>query len=143
MAAHDTVRWHPPLKAPVEAVDLLSDSDSTDTTLGISEHKGKHDAYSTVSKAHEKTSGDIQWSSPLKAPAVEFDGPLSLDVSKTINEVPVNGDDAKARDASPEGSDSDDDSQWSLYEDALDIDEDELVPGSSTALRISINLLHC
>ena len=139
MAAHDKARWHPPLKAPVEAIDLLSDSDSdsnsTDTALGISEHKGKHDAYSTISKAQEKADGETQWRSPLKAPAVEFEGSLSRDVSTAISEVLVHDDDAKARDASPEGSDSDEDSQWSLYEDALGTDEDELALGSGTTLR--------
>ena len=133
MAAHDKARWHPPLKAPVEAIDLLSDSDSTDTALGISEHKGKHDAYSTISKAQEKAGGEVQWRSPLNAPAVEFEGSLSRDVSKAMTEVLVHDDDAKARDASPEGSDSDEDSQWSLYEDALGTDEDELTLGSGTA----------
>ena len=138
MAAHDKARWHPPLKAPVEAIGLLSDSDSdsTDTALGISEHKGKHDAYSTISKAQEKAGDEIQWRSPLKAPAVEFEGSLSRDVSTAISEVLVHDDDAKARDASPEG-DSDEDSQWSLYEDALGTDEDELVLGSGTTFTQS------
>ena len=146
MAAHDKARWHPPLKAPAEAIHLLSDSDSTDTALEISEHteisehKGKHDAYSTISKAHEKAGSEIQWRSPLKAPAVEFEGSLSRDVSKALSEVLVHDDDAKARDASPEGSDSDEDSQWSLYEDALGTDEDEMALGSGTTLCKPIQL---
>ena len=140
MAAHDKARWHPPLKAPVEAIDLLSDSDSTDTPLGINERKGKHDAYSTISMAQEKPAGELQWRSPLKAPAVEFEPSLSRDVSTAISEVLVRDDDAKARDASPEGSDSDEDSQWSLYEDALGTDEDEFVLGSGTTSRKPVQL---
>ena len=134
MAAHDKARWHPPLKAPADAIHLLSDSDSdsTHTPLEISEHKGKHDAYSTIAKAQEKADSETQWRSPLKAPAVDFDGSLSRDVSKALTEALVHDDDAKARDASPEGSDSDQDSQWSLYEDALGTDEDELALASGT-----------
>ena len=132
MAAHDKVRWHPPLKAPTEGIDLLSDSDSTDTTPETSEPKMKHDACSTLSRAQENAGGEIQWRSPLKAPAVELEGSLSRDVSKGLNEVLVNVDDVKVRDASPEGSDSDEDSQWSLYEDALGEDEDEMGLNSST-----------
>ena len=143
MAAHDKARWHPPLKAPVEPIDLLSDSnsDSTDTALGISEHKGKHDAYSTISNAQEKAAGDTEWRSPLKAPAVEFEGSLSRDVSNAISEVLVDDDDAKARDASPEASDSDEDSQWSLYEDALGTNEDDFAFGSGTSSRKPFQLL--
>ena len=132
MATHDKARWHPPLKAPLEAIHLLSDSDSTDTAREISEHKGKHDAQSTISKAHEKPDSEIQWPSPLKAPAVQLEDSLSRDVSKALSEALVHDDDAKARDASPEGSDSDQGSQWSLYEDALGTDEDELALGSGT-----------
>ena len=142
MAAHDKARWHPPLKAPVEAIDLLSDSDSTDTALGISEHKGKHDAYSTISKAQETAGSDVQWRSPLKAPAVEFEGSLSRDVSKAMSEALVHDDAAQARDASPEGSDSDEDSQWSLYEDALGTDDDDLTLGTGTTSR-KPNLMVC
>ena len=132
MAAHDKVRWHPPLKAPaIDVVDLLSDSDSTDTPLRTSEHKGNHDAYSTVA-AQETGDDHVQWRAPLMAPAVEIDDSISRDVSKEMDEVLVNDDDAKTRDASPEESDSDDDSQWSLYEDALGEDEDDVALHSST-----------
>lgn len=126
MAAHDKVRWHPPLKASmIEVVDLLSDSDSNDTPLATGEHKGNRDAYSTVLRAQETADGDVQWHAPLKAPAIEFDDPLSQDLSTEISEVLVNGEHAKPRDASAEKSDSDEDSQWSLYDDALGVDEDE------------------
>ena len=126
MAAHDKVRWHPPVKAPViEVVDLLSDSDSNDTPLGTVEHKGNRDAYSTVVRAQETADGDVQRHASLKAPAVEFDDPLSRDLSTEISEVLVNREHAKPRDASAEESDSDEDSQWSLYEDALGGEEDE------------------
>ena len=143
MAAHDKARWHPPLKAPVQAIDLLSDSDSTDAAIEISEHKGNHDAYSTISKVQEKADSETQWRSPLKAPAVDLEGSLSQDVSKVISEALVHDDDAKARDASSEGSDSDEDSQWSLYEDALGTDEDELILGSGTISCKPINCSHC
>ena len=127
MATLDKARWHPPLKAPaIEVIDLLSDSDSIATAKGSSEHKAKRDAYSTVFIAQEKTEKDVQWREPLKAPAIELGDSPSLDVSAEIGKVPENGEDAKARDASAEGSDSDEDSQWSLYEDALDEDEDEV-----------------
>ena len=127
MAAHDKARWHPPLKAPaIEVVDLLSDSDSIDTAEGPSEHKAQRDAYSTVFIAQEKTEKDVQWREPLKAPGIELDDSLSRDVSAEMGKVPENGEDAKARDASAEGSDSDEDSQWSLYEDALGEDEEEV-----------------
>ena len=129
MAAHDRARWHPPLKAPaVEVVDLLSDSDSTDSALPTSESKVKRDAYSTFPRAPERIdASDIQWRAPLKAPAIEFNDSLPLDVSSGMAEVLMNGEDVKARDASvTEGSDSDEDSQWSLYEDALGGDEDEV-----------------
>ena len=133
MAAHDKGRWHPPLKAPaVEIVDLLSDSESLETSPPPSEHKGKHDAYSTVLSVHDS---DVQWHAPLKAPAIELDDSLTRDVSSTgieMGDVRVNReDDAKARDASIEGSDSDGDSQWSLYEDALGEDENEMALHSS------------
>ena len=138
MAAHDKARWHPPLKAPaIEVIDLLSDSDSTDTSVGTSEHKGKHDAYSTALRAQERADGDVQWHSPLKAPAIELDDTLSRDVSTSMGEVLVNGEDVKARDASVEGSDSDEDSQWSLYEDALGGDEDEVALHGSRFLKAS------
>ena len=126
MAAHDKVRWHPPLKAPViEVVDLLSDSDSNDTPLGTVEHKGNRDAYSTVLRAQETADGDVQRHASLKAPAVEFDDPLSRDLSTEISEALAHREHAKPRDASVEESDSDEDSQWSLYEDALGGEEDE------------------
>lgn len=132
MAAHDKARWHPPLKAPtVEVVDLLSDSDSVDTPQGTTKPKGKHDAYSTVFRAKEKADSDVQWRAPLKAPAVEFDDSLSRDTSLGMGEALVSGEDSKARDASAESNDSDDDSQWSLYEDALGEDEDEAALHSS------------
>ena len=126
MAAHDKVRWHPPLKAPaIEIIDLLSDSDSTDTAPSTSDFKAKRDAYSTSSRAPKTTDdADIQWRSPLKAPAIEFKDSLPQDVSNAMGEVLVSGEDVKARDAST--SDSDEDDQWSLYEDALDEDEDEV-----------------
>ena len=133
MAAHDKVRWHPPLKAPhTEVVDLLSDSDSTDTPSRTSECSGKHDAYAVTSRAQETADRNIQWRAPLMAPAIELDDSLSREVSKGMGEVVVTGDNAKTRDASPEGSDSDEDSQWSLYEDALGGDEDEVSLSSST-----------
>ncbi len=138
MAAHDKARWHPPLKAPaIEVIDLLSDSDSIDTSVGTSKHKGKHDAYSTVLRGHERADGDVQWHSPLKAPAMELDHSLSRDVSTGMGEALVNGEDVKARDASVEGSDSDEDSQWSLYEDALDGDEDEVALHGGRFLKAS------
>lgn len=127
MAAHDKARWHPPLKAPaVEVIDLLSDSDSVDTSLGTRERKGKHDAYSTVLRAQETADGGVHWRAPLKAPAIEFDSSLPQDVSTGMGEVVVSGEDAQPRDALAEESDSDEDSQWSLYEDALGGDEDEV-----------------
>lgn len=129
MAAHDKRRWHPPLKAPaIEVIDLLSDSDSTDTALATSEIKAKRDACSTSSRAPKTTDdASIQWRATLKAPAIEFREPLPQDVSNGMGEVLASGEDVKARDASViEGSDSDDDSQWSLYEDALGEDEDEM-----------------
>ncbi len=138
MAAHDKARWHPPLKAPaIEVIDLLSDSDSIDTSVATNEHKGKHDAYSTVLRAQERTDGDVQWHSPLKAPAIELDHPLSRDVSTGMGEALVDGEDVKARDASVEESDGDEDSQWSLYEDALGEDEDEVALHGSRFLKAS------
>ena len=133
MAAHDKVRWHPPLKAPTtEVVDLLSDSDSTDTPSRTSECNGKHDAYAAASRAQETADSDVQWRASLMAPAIELNDSLSREEPKGMGEVHVNGDIGKTRDASPEGSDSDDDSQWSLYEDALGGDEDEVALSSST-----------
>lgn len=129
MAAHDKVRWHPPLKAPaVEVIDLLSDSDSTDTALATNELKAKPDACSTSSRAPKTADdADIQWRPPLKSRAIEFKDSLSRDVSSGMGEVLASGEDVKARDASIiDGSDSDEDSQWSLYEDALGEDENEL-----------------
>lgn len=127
MAAHDKARWHPPLKAPtIEVIDLLSDSDSTDTLHGLGDHKGPRDAYNTVLKAQGTPDGDVQWRGSLQAPAIEIDDSLSRDVSTDMGEVVVNGEDAKARDALEEETDSDEDSQWSLYEDALGEDEDEV-----------------
>lgn len=129
MAAHDKVRWHPPLKAPaIEVIDLLSDSDSTDTTPASSEFKAKRDAYTTSSKAPRATDeADRQWRAPLKAPAIEFKDSFSQNVLNGMGDVLAEGEDVKARDASViEGSDSDEDSQWSLYEDALGEDEDEI-----------------
>ncbi|KAL9130311.1 MAG: hypothetical protein Q9175_007057 [Cornicularia normoerica] len=131
MAAHDKVRWHPPLKAPAsEVIDLLSDSDSDFNSINIvvgpSEHKSKSDAYSTVLRAQETADGDVQWRAPLKVPAIEINDSLSRDVSMGKGEVLVNREDAKARDASAKASDSDEDSQWSLYEDALGGEEDEV-----------------
>ncbi|CAF9914373.1 MAG: NAD-dependent histone deacetylase sir2 [Alectoria fallacina] len=132
MAAHDKVRWHPPLRAPaIEVVDLLSDSDSTDTALRAKEHNGEHDAYSTILSAQETADGDVQWCAPLKAPAIAFDDSLSRDVPRRMSEVLVSAENAKAGDASAGGSDSDEDSQWSLYEDALGGDEDEVALHSS------------
>ena len=129
MAAHDKVRWHPPLKASaIEVIDLLSDSDSTDTAPATSEFKAKRDAYSTSSRAPKTTDdADIQWRAPLKAPAIEFKDSPPQDVSNGMGDVLASGEDVEARDASViEGSDSDEDSQWSLYEDALGEDEDEV-----------------
>ena len=132
MAAHDKVRWQPPLKAPaVDIIDLLSDSDFIDTPPEISEHKEKHDAYDTISRAQETGDGHVPWCEPLKAPIVEFDELSSRDVSTALGDEPVNGDDAKAHDASSEASDGDEDGQWSLYEDALGEDEDGLILQSS------------
>lgn len=144
MAAHDKVRWHPPLKAPaIEVVDLLSDSESACTPPRTSEHTGKHDAYSTVLRAKGTADDDIQWRAPLKAPVIELDDPLPLDVSTGMGEVLVSGEDVKARDASVEGSDSDEDSQWSLYEDALGGDEDEMVVRSGTNILTLVCCLQC
>ena len=132
MAALDKARWHPPLKAPaIEVVDLLSDSESIATAEGPSEHTANLDAYSTVFIAQEKTEKDVQWREPLEAPAIELNDSLSHDVSAEIGKVPENGEDVRARDASAEGSDSDEDSQWSLYEDALGEDEDEVTVNAS------------
>lgn len=133
MAAHDKVRWHPPLKAPTtEVVDLLSDSDSTDAPSGTSECNSKHDAFTTNPRAQKTADGDLQWRAPLMAPAIELDDSLPREVPKEMGEVLAHGDNGKTRDASPEGSDSDDDSQWSLYEDALGGDEDEVALNPST-----------
>ena len=133
MAAHDKVRWHPPLKASaLEVVDLLSDTESTDTPLESGEHEGKYDAYEKVVRAQEVANGDVQWHSPLKAPAIEIDNLPPREVSTVISEVLAQGDDAEPGDASSEGNDSDEDSQWSLYEDALGDDEDEVALSSST-----------
>lgn len=144
MAAHDKGRWHPPLKAPaVEIVDLLSDSDSTDTPLRTSEHNTKLDAYSTISRAQKTADDDAQWHAPLQASTIEFDHSFSRDISKEVSEGLANDDDAKARDASSEGSDGDEDSQWSLYEDALGGDEDEDSLHSSTNTSVLHNRLHC
>ena len=132
MAAHDKVRWHPPLKAPaVDIIDLLSDSDFNDTPPEISEHTEKHDAYDTISRAQEAGDGYVPWGEPLKAPIIEFDELSSRDISTALGEELVNGDDAKAHDASSEGSDGDENDQWSLYEDALGEDEDGLIVQSS------------
>ena len=132
MAALDKARWHPPLKAPaIEVIDLLSDSESIATAEGPSEHTANIDAYSTVFIAQEETETDVQWREPLKAPAIELDDPVPREVSAEIGKVPENGEDAEARDASAEGSDSDEDSQWSLYEDALGEDEDEVTINAS------------
>lgn len=135
MAAHDKVRWHPPLKAPAIDVVDLSGSDSTDISTKISEHAGKNDAYSKILLTQETADGDdVQWHAPLKVPAIEFGNTLSREISTgTDDEVLVNNGngDAKPRDASPEGSDSDEGSQWSLYEDALGEDEDEVALHSS------------
>ncbi len=140
MAAHDRVRWHPPLKAPaIEVIDLLSDTDSIDTLLSSGDNKGKHDAYSTVVRAQEKADGDAQWHAPLKSPAIQVEDLPSRSIPTNLGEV-LN-DDAKARDASPDGSDSDEDSQWSLYEDALDGDEDDIALHSSTDALNSDQLL--
>ena len=143
MAAHDKVQWHPPLKAPaVEVIDLLSDSDSVDTSPGARERQGKHDAHNTVLSA-PKADGDIQWRAPLKAPAVEFDDSLSRDLPTGMGEVLGSGEDvpAQARDASVEESDSDEDSQWSLYEDALGGDEDEIAIHASMLYQCFLHRL--
>ena len=132
MAAHDAVRWHPPLKAPaVEIIDLLSDSELIDTPPESGVHNERHDAYGTISRAQERGDGNAQWRESLQAPVVEFNELPSRDVSAGLGEELVNGDDAKARDASSAGSDGDEDDQWSLYEDALDEDEDGLILQSS------------
>ena len=132
MAALDKARWHPPLKAPaIEVIDLLSDSESIATAEGPSEHKTNLDAYSTVFIAQDGTEDGVQWREPLKAPAIELDDSVSRDASAEIGKVPENGEDVKARDASAEASDSDEDSQWSLYEDALGEDEDEVTVNAS------------
>ena len=125
MAAHDKGRWHAPPKASaIEVVDLLSDSDTVGSPPPeTGSHGGKHDAYTTVLSAQD---GDAQWRAPLQAPAVALDDSIAPNVSTQLGEVRANGDFAKACDASVEGSDSDEDSQWSLYEDALGQDEDEM-----------------
>lgn len=132
MAALDKARWHPPPNAPaIEVIDLLSDSESITTAEGPSEHQTNLDAYSAVLIAQEKKEKDVQWREPLRAPAIELDDSISRDVSAEIGKVPDNAEDVKARDASAEGSDSDEDSQWSLYEDALGEDEDEVTVNAS------------
>ena len=132
MAALDKARWHPPLKAPaIEVIDLLSDSEPIATPEDLCEHKANLDAYSTAFIAPDESEKDVQWREPLKAPAIELDDPVSREVSAELGKVPENGEDAKARDASAEGSDTDEDSQWSLYEDALGEDEDEVTINAS------------
>ena len=132
MAALDKARWHPPLKAPaIDVIDLLSDSESIATAEGPSEHKPNLDAYNTVFIAQDKSEKGVQWREPLKAPAIELDDSVTREVSAEIEKVPENGEDVKARDTSAEGSDSDEDSQWSLYEDALGEDEDEVTVNAS------------
>ena len=132
MAALDKARWHPPLKAPaIEVIDLLSDSESIATVEGPSEHKANLDAYSTVIIAQDESEKDLQWRESLKAPAIGLDDSVSREAAAEIVKVPENGEDATARDASAEGSDSDEDSQWSLYEDALGEDEDDVTIDAS------------
>ena len=132
MAALDKARWHPPLKAPaIEVIDLLSDSESIATAEGPSEHKANLDAYSAVIIAQDEPEKDVQWRESLKAPAIGLDDSVSREAAAEVVKVPGNREDATARDASAEGSDSDEDSQWSLYEDALGEDEDDVTINAS------------
>lgn len=64
----------------------------------------------------------LQWHPPPKAPAIEIIDLLSDDdeIGKALKVSQIRED----RDAS-DGSESDNDSQWSLYEDALQIEDDE------------------
>ena len=64
----------------------------------------------------------VRWHAPLKAPAVEVFSLLSDDEDSIGTALDVS-EDKQNRDASR--GDSDDDDQWSLYEDALDGGEDE------------------
>lgn len=67
--------------------------------------------------------GQVRWHPPLKTPAVEIIDLLSDDGGELTKALEVRQT-SEDRDAS-EGSDSDEDSQWSLYEDALQEDDDE------------------
>ena len=65
----------------------------------------------------------VRWHPPLRIPAIEIIDCLSDDddeVGKALEVRQINED----RDAS-EGSQSDNDSQWSLYEDALQREDDD------------------
>lgn len=66
--------------------------------------------------------GQAQWRPPPKTPAIEIIDLLSDDddIGKALKVSQTRED----RDAS-DGSGSDDDSQWSLYEDALQMEDDE------------------
>jgi hypothetical protein len=66
--------------------------------------------------------GQVRWHPPLKVPAVEIISLLSDDdeIGKALDADHTN----EVLNAS-EGSQSDSDSQWSLYEDALQAEDDE------------------
>ena len=72
-----------------------------------------------------------KWNPPLKAPAVEIIDLESEDESANKGLNPP--EDAKDRDASIEGSDSEDDDEDSLWEEVLNEDEDQtLIHGSKS-----------
>lgn len=81
-----------------------------------------------------------EWQPPLKAPAIEIIDLESEDESadKGLNAA----EDAKDRDASIEGSGSEDDNEDSLWEEVLDEEEDQAVIHGSKLFLI-INLLAC
>ena len=75
-----------------------------------------------------------KWEKPLKAPAIEIIDLESEDESaiKRSNAA----EDAKDRDASIEGSESEDDDENSLWEEVLNEDEDQAVIHGSKLLPI-------
>lgn len=121
MADAEDVQWHPPLKASVvEIIDLLSDDGSTGTASGTREHK-KADASVKVKELMDDE--DAAWNAPRRAPISRPSA--QVQGAPSIRKVSESNEQRKAIDASAEESDSDDDSQWSLYEDALGEEEDE------------------
>ena len=72
------------------------------------------------------------WQPPLKAPAIEIVDLLSDDSGEVLHQ-PLLKEPAEIRDASSTDSESSEDSQWSLYEDALlGEEEDGEVYGSES-----------